>query len=364
MIRVLIIDDEPLALKMMKDLLEQYDCIEIVGCFTEYSDAIDYTDLDTISAIFIDIQLADINGIDAGHSLKELNRSIDIIFVTSYEHYTLEAFEVFATDYLLKPVFKERLDKTINQLMYKHNLTKDDQNRKKLAVTCFNQLNLLDSNGRPIKWRTAKTGELAAFLLHNKGEFINRDIIIESLWENNKDVDRLLYTTVYYLRKTFKKLGFNSIVILKNSSYKISLDSFTIDFIRYERYLKSPTIETMEKAVTLYRGDYFYSSDYQWAHSQREIYRTQYEDVLRKLCEHYLAKHNYAKVMHYAKNSLQSNPFQEDLHKMLIHVYYEKRDFSTLKSYYEQTKRLYREELSIQPPSIIHDEYLKTQQNR
>ncbi|MBQ9309443.1 MAG: response regulator transcription factor [Bacteroidales bacterium] len=103
MIKVLIIDDEPLALKQLEHYISKISFFELVASCNSAAAAKDY--LEVADAAFVDINMPDVSGMDLVRSLK--NPPL-IVFTTAYAQYAVEGFQVNALDYLLKPFgFKE-----------------------------------------------------------------------------------------------------------------------------------------------------------------------------------------------------------------------------------------------------------------
>lgn len=100
MIRVLAIDDEPLALRQLAAYLKKVPFFELVDSCQSALDAIKVLDGQEVDAIFIDINMPDLNGLDFVRSLK--NPPL-VVFTTAYQEYALEGYKVDAIDYLLKP---------------------------------------------------------------------------------------------------------------------------------------------------------------------------------------------------------------------------------------------------------------------
>ncbi len=100
MIRVLAIDDEPLALKQLAAYLKKVPFFELVGTCQSALDAMTILDKQEIDALFIDINMPDLNGLDF---IRSLNHPPMVIFTTAYQEYAVEGYKVDAIDYLLKP---------------------------------------------------------------------------------------------------------------------------------------------------------------------------------------------------------------------------------------------------------------------
>lgn len=106
MIRVILIDDEPLARSLLKNFLNEIQDVEIVGAYENGFEGLKgITELKP-DLIFLDIQMPKLNGFEMLELLDEIPHTI---FITAYDKYAVKAFERNAVDYLLKPYSKERL---------------------------------------------------------------------------------------------------------------------------------------------------------------------------------------------------------------------------------------------------------------
>ncbi|MCF3110431.1 LytTR family DNA-binding domain-containing protein [Niabella sp. CC-SYL272] len=94
------IDDEPMALEVIKNLAAKVPFIKLEGCFTNAFEALDHLQKNKTDLIFLDIKMPDISGIELSKSLANPPM---IIFTTAYTEHAVEGFEVNAVDYLLKP---------------------------------------------------------------------------------------------------------------------------------------------------------------------------------------------------------------------------------------------------------------------
>lgn len=112
--KTILIDDEPAARRLMKNLLHDYkETIEIIAEAGTGKDAIQKIEELNPDLIFLDIQMPDFTGFEV---IEKLSRKPNIIFTTAYEQYAIKAFESFSIDYLLKPIKEERLGQSIEKL--------------------------------------------------------------------------------------------------------------------------------------------------------------------------------------------------------------------------------------------------------
>lgn len=100
MIITIAIDDEPLALQLIKSYVEKTPFLSLEGAFENPMEAIDFISKNDIGLIFLDIQMPDITGTELARVIGDGPR---LIFTTAYEKYALEGFKLDAVDYLLKP---------------------------------------------------------------------------------------------------------------------------------------------------------------------------------------------------------------------------------------------------------------------
>ena len=110
MITCLAVDDEPLALLIIKEYADKIPFLQLQNTFTDTEEAKVWLEQNNVDLIFLDIQMPDINGIQFYKSLKNKPQ---VIFTTAYSEYAVEGFNVEAIDYLLKPFEYERFLKAV-----------------------------------------------------------------------------------------------------------------------------------------------------------------------------------------------------------------------------------------------------------
>ena len=109
MIRVLLVDDEPMAMVSLKYLLSAYSSVCVVGECNSAAEAIECCSREKVDAAFLDIEMPGVKGVELSHRLRAIQPELMLIFVTAYSEYAVKAFELAAQDYLLKPVTRDRL---------------------------------------------------------------------------------------------------------------------------------------------------------------------------------------------------------------------------------------------------------------
>lgn len=129
MIKVIIIDDEPLARTLLSEYLMKFKDIEIIQECGNGFDGVKAIMQHKPDLIFLDIQMPKINGFEMLELLEYLP---EVIFTTAFDEYALKAFETNAIDYLLKPFSQERLEKAIKKFIDNNNKQENKENTLKL----------------------------------------------------------------------------------------------------------------------------------------------------------------------------------------------------------------------------------------
>lgn len=161
--KAVIVDDERLARKELSKLLENFPDVEIIGECTNGKEAVEFINQHKPELVFMDIEMPEMNGFDV---LDQIDKSPAVVFVTAYNDYAIKAFEVNATDYLVKPVDPERLKETIEKIksdnqeidtasLERQSLTSGDQIFIKDGEKCWfirlEEIKLFESEGNYVR---------------------------------------------------------------------------------------------------------------------------------------------------------------------------------------------------------------------
>jgi two-component system LytT family response regulator len=129
-LRVVIIDDEALARRGLRRVLEHHSEVDIVGDCSDGSEAIEVLSKTRPDLIFLDVEMPQMNGFEVVERISP-NQNPFIVFVTAHEHYALNAFKVHAIDYLVKPICEEKIDEVLQRVLQqvRHNRLKEIDSR-------------------------------------------------------------------------------------------------------------------------------------------------------------------------------------------------------------------------------------------
>jgi two-component system LytT family response regulator len=130
--KVIIVDDEMAGRRTLRELCDAEHDLQVVGEFGDGVAALEAIHQAQPDLLFLDIQMDPLNGIDLARALDP-SRLPSLVFVTAYDNHALEAFEVSAVDYLLKPFDQERFRKTLQRVRPRHAVSGADDRQALLA---------------------------------------------------------------------------------------------------------------------------------------------------------------------------------------------------------------------------------------
>lgn len=188
--KCIIIDDEPIAIRVISNYLKSIPQLECVGEFTNALEALNLLHSKNVELLFLDIQMPGINGLDF---IKTLPNPPKVIYTTAFRNYAVDAFEVNATDYLVKPIPFERFVKAVNKFLEQmegqsgpklndekmdHIILKADSKNHKVIVDEILYIESLDDY---VKVQT----------LNNKLVCYSRLVVLEELLKNHQNIVRI-----------------------------------------------------------------------------------------------------------------------------------------------------------------------------
>ena len=245
--KILLVDDEKLQLTRLEESVRSAVPSADILAYTNPVLALEENKKQKIDIAFLDIEMPGLNGIQLAKSLKGINPKINIVFVTAFNRFALDAMKIHASGFVTKPVNEEKVFEEINGLRYPVELTPT----KKLQIKCFGNFEVFH-NGQPLKFTYSKSKELFAYLVDREGSAININELNAVLWE--EDHTSYLRNLISDIQKTLAAIGASDVFIKRHNECYI--DTSKVDCDAYEYKNNNP------EAIRMYRGEYMYQ--YSW----------------------------------------------------------------------------------------------------
>lgn len=222
--RVLIIDDEFPARKLIRHYLSDVDDVEVVGEYDNCIDALKFLEINSADIIFLDINMSQMSGIDMALKIKSIPKPPNIVFTTGFTEYAVKAFELKAIDYVVKPYTKSRILESVdrvreaksNQL---YGLLSDDivYSNGKLSVWDGDRL-IVIKYANINYFSAAKKGK--SYVHAVKGKFL-ADISLKEI-ENKMDINKFFRVHKSFIVNTEK---ITEITPSYNNTYDLTMES-------------------------------------------------------------------------------------------------------------------------------------------
>jgi len=116
LLRVLIVDDEERMRYILKKALEKFPNLVLLGEAADGTEAVKLVEEIRPDVVFMDVEMPGVNGLEAAKMIADIDPKCMIIFITAYQEYRPEAFELYAFDYIVKPFQMKRLEQTIQRI--------------------------------------------------------------------------------------------------------------------------------------------------------------------------------------------------------------------------------------------------------
>jgi len=227
-LNIMVVDDERLVVEQMVGLLRQVEPeADIVG-FSEPEEACSYLEKCRVDVAFLDVEMGELDGIGLAKRCKELCPEVNLIFVTGYSQYMMEAFRLHASGYLMKPVSAEELREELHNL--RHPLTEESSGR--VRIQTFGNFEIF-LNGKPVDLPRTKCRECLAYLVDRRGARVSMPELASILWGDrpyDRKVQNSTHQVIYALMKALKQAGIQDIIIKNRRELAIDMEKVDCDY--------------------------------------------------------------------------------------------------------------------------------------
>lgn len=259
--KVVAVDDERISLECLEVVLSDIKEIDTVDCFSSANETLKYFESHTPDIAFLDIEMNEMNGLSLAEKIRQKCPSCKIIFVTCTPKYAINAFQLHASGYLVKPLTKADILSELNFLESenKNNSVNNAKSsvKNKLKVQTFGNFEVF-INQEPLKFNRSKSKELFAYLIDRKGANCSIGELCAALWENKKDDEALhsqLRKIISDLKNTLLNAGFPDILVKSRGFLAILPEKIECDYYNF--------LNKDRNAVNAFTGEYM--NQYSWS---------------------------------------------------------------------------------------------------
>ena len=253
--KVLIVDDERSALRQVSRVLRKVEPDAEVHKTDDGDEALKLCGEIAFDIVFLDIEMPSKDGLTLAGEIKGILPMTNIVIITAYPEYALQAYKLYVSDYVLKPVVEEDLRNALDNLR-----NPIGEKRKGLYVRCFGNFTVF-YDGKVVSFGRSKTKEMFAYLIDRKGAECTNAQLRAVLWGDQVRDDykqRHYFAQIAYeLSTKLEELGLGDIYVHRRDSYAIVPDRIPCDY--YEA-LKG---KGKAKDFAGFEGEYM--SQYEWA---------------------------------------------------------------------------------------------------
>jgi len=258
---IIAVDDEHMSLKNIERaiLSAMPDCS--LNCFDRPISAVAHASKNRVDVAFLDIQMCDMNGLQLAKCLSEIDPSVNIIFFTAFTEYAPDSYAIPASDYLMKPVTVDAVEKALLKLRNPVNAK-----NTKMRVQCFGNFDVYMDSSVPIHFPRSKSKELLAYLVHRRGGSCTIEEFVTVLYEGREfdnSINRQIQTIISVMRKALRDSDAEHILIKQYNGLAVNPEKLDCDYYRF--------IEQDADAIKTYRFTGEYMSNYTWAEMTRGL---------------------------------------------------------------------------------------------
>lgn len=244
------IDDEENSLEYIARKIKDAEAAAEIVTFNDPKEALKAAQDKMFDVVFLDIQMPGLNGIETAKKFKKMNPKANMIFVTGYSEYTMEAFDVDASGYLLKPATAEQVRHALDNLRYPI----VSAGGPHVTIQCFGNFEVF-CNGEPIRFKYNKSKEVLAFLTDRRGAVCKNEEVIVNLWEDDEDHAAYYRSLMKDIQDSLKAVGCEDIFVKQWGGAALVRGKVRCDYYDY--------LDGKPAGINAYKGEYMIQ--YSWA---------------------------------------------------------------------------------------------------
>lgn len=356
MYTAVILEDEIPALDLLEVLVSRHESFTISGTFTNPAEALQQLPELQPDIIFLDVEMPQMNGLELAHRIREVSEQAHIVFTTGHAHYALEAFDVQALDYIVKPVTPKAIERVYGRIARQQSSRRTPERQAAASnieaqapvVTGFGRLEVRNQEQQLLQFPTRISEELFAYLLCHPNREVDKWKLSELLWPDmdGERVLRNLHTAIYRVKRVMEAAALPMRIKKTPEGYTLDTGSFVYDVMQYQQagqMLTGPRLEAeqLEKLFGLYRGPLFQGKPYVWKISLEEKYRLIYEKLSLRLIGEAVSGGSLQAAEDRFYACLLADPQNEEFYRQLLQLFPAEDQHRRMQQMYTRLKEGY-----------------------
>ena len=214
-------------------------------------------------------------------------------------------------------------------------------------------------------WTTRRSRDIFCYIATRKNHRVPKDVLIEAFWgdEDLAAVEKNFHPTISHIRKALNSRQDikQNFIVFRDGAYQLNPEyTYSIDSNDFLEFIASAENSkrqkdaaglrsALESAYQVYRGEFMEGCYDDWAEEQRIHFQEQFVRVLNGLAKLSVSESRWNDALKYANETLQLDPYREDLHRLVMKVLAAQSKMPALKKHYESMSTLLKDELGVEP---------------
>jgi len=360
-VRAIVVDDELWVAEHIETMLVNAG-VTVVGCCSNPHEALGLAKALQPDVLFLDIEMPELSGLEIAEQVYADNLNVEVVFITAYTQYAIDAFRVNALHYLLKPVMEEDLQRTLERIGRRRQTRLESGGHRTAAAGLFGKFALhMDDDPEPVRWVTSKCAELFAYmLLQPREREVSKWQLFEALWptQNTEKAGINLRSSVSRTNKTLRDCGSGMALVSVRNGYRLVMPGVmpTSDAAELERWVldavepEPDNLAHVEGLVHRCSQPFLPEFDSAWCEVYRKTYRQYFLHLGKKLLLYYVnAESEPFKALRLAEQLVEHDPYDDSLREAALKLHYRIGGPKRAVAYYEAYTAQLKAELGTLP---------------
>lgn len=363
MVAAILYGEDQTALLMLKQSLLEIGMVQVQGVYSSDTSLLRGVREEKPDVVFWDIDASERPNLSAASELVQYSPSTDLVFMAASREYAVDAFDLNAVDYLLKPIQTERLAQTVDKLLERHNRQARglEEQSQRFTLHCLGEFTITNEAGDILHWPSKKAQELTAFLWYYRKRSVGTAVLVETLW-SHLDTSRArnnLYTAIYNAKKALKHFLADAMRIEKSSGRYQLVTTIESDVERLEALLErcgdgefEERLRLYKQSMELYTGNLFESEGFDWVQNAQAYLLELMQKYGLRLSNRLLEMDRWREAQEILQYLLLRDPCCEGAHILLIRMHARAEDVIGTRQSYQQYCKIVREKFGVEPREL------------